>query len=234
MAFFSRAAAKPGPKPNPKPSKVRELAGLQVSQRLDSDPRVRRALIDAAQFYYCPDFLPPAQCDELMAMIDANRRPSTLLSSNPDAGFRTSDSCDMDRWSPKVRPVDESIAGLLGLDTAHGETMQGQRYAPGQQFRAHHDYFHEGESYWPEVSRHGGQRTWTAMIYLNDVGEGGATWFPQAGIKVSPKRGLLLAWNNMNADGSPNDNTLHEGMPVVDGVKYIVTKWFREGSWLPA
>jgi prolyl 4-hydroxylase len=70
------------------------------------------------------------------------------------------------------------------------------------------------------------------MIYLNDVPEGGATWFPQAGVKVAPKRGLLIAWNNMKPDGSPNELTVHEGMAVAEGVKYIVTKWFREGSWM--
>ena len=62
--------------------------------------------------------------------------------------------------------------------------------------------------------------------------EGGATWFPQAGIKVAPRRGLMLIWNNMNPDGTPNELTIHEGMPVVEGVKYIVTKWFREGRWI--
>ncbi|HEU0043624.1 2OG-Fe(II) oxygenase [Sphingomonas sp.] len=227
MGFFSRTSSSGNGA-----SKVRALAGSHVAQCLDANPAVQRAQIDAAQFYYHPEFLSPAQCDQLIGLIDTNRRPSTLLSDNPDANFRTSDSCDMDRWSPLVRPIDESIAALLGVDPSHGETMQGQRYAPGQQFRAHHDYFHQGESYWPEVSKQGGQRTWTAMIYLNDVTEGGATWFPQAGIKVAPKRGLLLAWNNMNPDGSPNDKTLHEGMPVVQGVKYIVTKWFREGSWM--
>ena len=68
------------------------------------------------------------------------------------------------------------------------------------------------------------------MIYLNDVEEGGATWFPQAGFRVEPRPGLLLAWNNMDPDGKPNVNTLHEGMPVLKGVKYIVTKWFRESE----
>ena len=213
-------------------SRVRQLTSLQVAQRLDANAAVKRAQITAAQVYYHVDFLSPDQCERLMALIDAGSRPSTLLSDNPDAGFRTSSSCDMDRWSPDVRPIDESIAALLGVDPVHGETMQGQRYQPGQQFRAHHDYFHETESYWEKVKRQGGQRTWTAMIYLNDVAEGGATWFPQAGIKVAPRRGLLLAWNNMNPDGSPNEATLHEGMAVVEGTKYIVTKWFREGNWL--
>lgn len=218
----------------PKASPVRAHIGMSVAARLDANPAIRRAKVDAAQIYRYPDFLTPAQCTALIRLIDANRRPSTLLSDNHDPLFRTSESCDMDRWSPDVRPTDEAIAELLGVDPANGETMQGQRYAPGQQFRAHHDYFHESESYYATVAASGGQRTWTAMIYLNDVPEGGATWFPQAGIRVAPKRGLLLAWNNMNADGSPNIATLHEGMPVVAGTKYIVTKWFREASWLKA
>jgi len=214
------------------PSKLRSAVGRAVAARLDADPYARNAGLDTAQFYYVDHFLDDDQCDALIAVIDADRRPSTLLSDRGDATFRTSESCDMNRWSEIVRPIDEAIADLLGITPANGETMQGQRYAPGQLFRAHHDYFHEYESYWPKMRASGGQRTWTAMIYLNDVEEGGATWFPLAGIRVAPKRGLLLAWNNMGLDGSPNTRTVHEGMPVLAGVKYIVTKWFREASWL--
>lgn len=216
----------------PPAAAVRAAFGREAAARLDADPRAVRAGVPAAQLYYVLDFLSPDQCDRLVAVIDRDRRPSTLLTDRDDPGFRTSDSCDMQRWSPDVRPIDEAIADLLGLPHEHGETMQGQRYAPGQHFRAHHDYFHESESYWAAMQQTGGQRTWTAMIYLNDVPEGGATWFPQAGVKIAPRRGMLLAWNNMNPDGSPNVLTLHEGMPVVEGVKYIVTKWFRERPWL--
>ena len=219
-------------KKSPHASPTRKLIGETVSRRLEANPAIKRAKTDLAQVYYHVDFLDPAQCTALVRMIDANRRPSTLLSETAAPDFRTSESCDMDRWSPLVRPIDESIANLLGINAENGETMQGQRYAPGQQFRAHHDYFHEGEKYWDAMKATGGQRSWTAMIYLNNVEEGGATWFPKAGIRVAPKRGLLLAWNNMAPDGGPNDATLHEGMPVVQGTKYIVTKWFREGSWL--
>ena len=223
-----------GRKKTPGADKTRQLAGIQVAQRLDADSRATRADLSAAQVYYCLDFLDAARCDGLIALIDANRRPSTLLSDRASTGFRTSESCDMDRWSPDVRPIDEAIAQLLGIAPDHGETMQGQRYSVGQQFRAHHDYFHPGESYWQAMQSSGGQRTWTAMIYLNEVEEGGATWFPQAGIKIAPRRGLLLTWNNMNPDGSPYTLTLHEGMPVVEGTKYIVTKWFRERPWIKA
>lgn len=213
-------------------SSARRLIGDTVAARLAATAGMERYPVDKIQFHAFPRFLSADACARLIAMIDANRRPSTLLSDTSGAEFRTSDSCDMDRGSAAVQPIDLSIAGLLGIDPGLAETMQGQRYAPGQHFRSHHDFFHEGESYWQRMKATGGQRTWTAMVYLNDVEEGGATWFPRAGIRVSPKRGLLLAWNNMNPDGSPNIDTLHEGMPVVKGVKYIVTKWFREQTWL--
>jgi len=225
MALFAR---KKPPAGNP----VRARIGADVATKLAATPGVQRVEMQTAQVYTLMDFLSPAQCKALIAMIDANRRPSTLMSDRAGPGFRTSESCDMNRWSPDVQPIDESIAALLGIDPAHGETMQGQRYAPGQQFKAHHDYFHEGESYWERMKASGGQRTWTAMIYLNEVPEGGATWFPQAGIRVAPRAGMLLAWNNMAANGDPNPLTVHEGMAVVEGVKYIVTKWFREDKWV--
>lgn len=224
MALFGRKKGGPSP--------LRRVMGESVSLRLGNNPAIKRAKVDSAQIFYHPGYLDPEQCASLRDLIDANRRPSTLLSDDPDPDFRTSESCDMNRWSPEVRPIDESIANLLGLDPVHGETMQGQRYAVGQQFRAHHDWFSEDQPYWPRMVETGGQRTWTAMIYLNDVPEGGATWFPLAGIRVAPRQGLLLAWNNMNPDGGPNENTLHEGMPVIEGTKYIVTKWFREGNWI--
>lgn len=214
--------------PNPHRAKI----GRSVAQRLDANPGAKRAPIDGAEIYTVAQFLDDADCAMLMATIDAGARPSTLLTDSPDPNFRTSSSCDLDRWAPEIRAIDERVAALLGIPADHGETLQGQRYAPGQQFRAHHDYFHEDQSYWERMKAEGGQRTWTAMIFLNAVETGGATWFPQAGVRVKPKPGTLLAWNNMRADGSANPLTLHEGMAVTAGTKYIVTKWFRESPWL--
>jgi prolyl 4-hydroxylase len=69
------------------------------------------------------------------------------------------------------------------------------------------------------------------MIYLNEVGAGGATRFTAIDKTVQPELGKLLAWNNRLPDGGVNHNTMHHGMKVRSGVKYIVTKWFRERPW---
>ncbi|HVJ01662.1 MAG TPA: 2OG-Fe(II) oxygenase [Sphingomonas sp.] len=214
------------------PSPHRARIGREVSARLEANPNVRRAKTDVAQMYTYPDFLSDAECDALVALIDANSRPSTLLAKSEDPEYRTSDSSDLNRWDDAVGPIDSRIAELLGIPPENAETLQGQRYAVDQQFRAHCDWFHESSAYWPRMQETGGQRTWTAMAYLNDVAEGGATWFPRAGLRFKPKKRLLVIWNNMLPDGSPNYDTLHEGMRVIEGTKYIVTKWFREQAWL--
>jgi prolyl 4-hydroxylase len=81
------------------------------------------------------------------------------------------------------------------------------------------------------MMRCGGQRTWTAMVFLNDVEGGGETNFPHAAAKVTPRRGNLLCWNNMDAIGQPNTYAMHQGCPVTAGTKYIITKWYRERPW---
>ena len=124
------------------------------------------------------------------------------------------------------------ISSLLGMDGANGEPLQGQRYQEGQRFREHADFFYIDQPYWAEYEPHGGQRTWTAMIYLNEPGAGGATRFKLLDFEVEPKLGRILIWNNMALDGSPNPWTLHEGMPVESGTKYIVTKWYRERHFI--
>ena len=175
------------------------------------------------------DFVSAERCAELIALIDAGRRPSTIADDLGDRAFRTSETCDLDGREPAVAATDAEIATFLGLDHAFGEPMQGQRYAVGQEFKLHTDYF-EAASY-AEHCGTAGQRTWTAMIYLNRPEAGGATRFKAIDKIVAAETGKLVCWNNLRADGRPNPATLHHGMKVRRGFKYVVTKWFRERPW---
>lgn len=66
------------------------------------------------------------------------------------------------------------------------------------------------------------------MVYLNTVELGGETVFPLLGRAFTPVACLALVWNNLHPDGSPNHTTLHEALPVLQGRKYVITKWFRQ------
>ena len=65
------------------------------------------------------------------------------------------------------------------------------------------------------------------MVYLNAVEQGGETCFKRLGRCYTPIPGMALAWNNLQADGTPNPFTLHEANPVQRGNKWVITKWFR-------
>lgn len=206
--------------------------GTWVRDRLSRTPGALKIPAQGLDLFVVRDFLSPGECAALIRLIDADRQPSGILADyEPDPEFRTSESCNLKPTDPTVRSVEHKIAQLMGIDPAQGETIQGQRYAVGQQFKPHHDFFYVDQPYWPEQERTGGQRTWTAMIFLNEPEGGGQTGFPKAEVKVTPRTGNLLAWNNMDDCGMPNPNSLHTGLPVEAGAKYVITKWYRERRW---
>lgn len=212
-------------------SRVRAQIGRDVAAHLASNG-AEAAHGRGLTLWFVEDFLGADDRASLIARIDANRRPSTLLTDETDQAFRTSESGNLERWDDRIQSIDRRVCTLLGIAERQGETLQGQRYGPGQYFRAHHDWFHTDQDYWAAQAATGGQRTWTAMIYLNQPDAGGETYFEQAGLLVPPKAGLLIAWNNMDAAGAPNISAFHKGRAVEAGVKYVVTKWFREEHWL--
>jgi prolyl 4-hydroxylase len=204
---------------------------MQTAATIAAHAGVQRVPSPKLNLFIRKRFLDEAECAEIIGLIDEKRRPSTIADDLGDPTFRTSETCDLDGTHPAVAALDAKIIALTGLDPAHGEPIQGQRYAVGQEFKAHTDYFEPGGADYPIYCSVAGNRTWTVMIYLNDVGAGGATRFTTIGKTVQPELGKLLAWDNCLADGSVNPNTMHHGMKVRAGVKYIVTKWFRERPW---
>jgi prolyl 4-hydroxylase len=216
-------------------SEARAEFGCRVSAKLESNPEVQRVEVRAdrpAQIYVVENFLTGEECTKLIAAIDAGCFPSKLYLQDQYKDFRTSQSCDLNAFDPFTIAIEKRISELLGIEFKNGEPLQGQRYQPGQYYKAHSDFFYVDQPYWKECERHGGQRTWTAMIYLNQPAKGGGTGFPYLDIMGTPWPGRMLIWNNMNEDGCPNPWTIHSGEPVEEGMKYIVTKWFRERPYV--
>lgn len=196
--------------------------------RLAATAGVQRVPTRDLELFVVRGFLDPATCAALIDRIDAQKRPSDIVDDTGIANFRTSETCDLDSTDPVVSKVERKIADLLGLPLEHGEPLQGQRYAPGQEFRPHTDTFNPGGYDFLVHTARGGQRSWTAMIYLNQPDDGGATRFKTIGKTIQPETGKLLTWNNLLPDGTPNPATLHQGMKVRRGTKYVLTKWFRQ------
>lgn len=195
-------------------------------------PRVQRVPSRELTLFIQRDFLSAEECAALIERIDAERRPSTIADANGDGYFRTSETCDLDGADPFVATIDAKLAHFAGIDPALGEPIQGQRYAVGQEFKAHTDYFDPKGVDFARFCSVAGNRTWTLMVYLNEPTAGGATRFTKIGKTVQPETGKLLAWNNRIAPGEYNPASIHHGMKVRSGVKHVITKWYRERPWI--
>jgi prolyl 4-hydroxylase len=216
-------------------SQLRAEVGRAVGAKLDRTARTWRlgsAPERPVQLYIQENFLSADECGQLCERIEAGLYPSPLYEKDKYEGVRTSKSCNLDVYDSVVADIDARIATMLGIDRTWGEPLQGQRYEVGQEFKPHSDFFYVDQPYWADYEPHGGQRTWTAMIYLNEPRSGGATGFTYLDLNIMPRLGRILIWNNMAVDGGPNPWTEHCGQPVGQGIKHIVTKWYRERTFV--
>jgi prolyl 4-hydroxylase len=162
-------------------------------------------------------------------MINDNNTVSPLSGDKSDNMFRTSKTHFFDMNNHTVSSVNKQICNYMHIENERSEDVQGHVYNINDQFKRHSDSFVLTDpSQWEENRGPSeGQRTWSIIIYLSDVEEGGETIFFEIPYTVKPLKGRAIMWYNLNTDGSENNNTAHAGLPVLSGSKYILTKWFR-------
>lgn len=120
------------------------------------------------------------------------------------------------------------------------EQLQVIEYSEGGFYRAHYDH-RVGVT----LPRHA-----TVLAYLCDTPRGGATWFPNAevggatpllpcggvevgpaaeggGVRVLPRRGRALVFWSVREDGAQDDRSLHSAEDVLEGEKWVASRWMR-------
>ncbi|MEN0006383.1 MAG: 2OG-Fe(II) oxygenase [Bacteroidota bacterium] len=187
------------------------------------------------EIYQIPNFLTEEECTHFCRKIEQKGRRSEVAgegdvhSTYSDA--RTSKSALFGTDDEMVVRINQRMADEVGSWVTHAEQLSGHVYEEGQEFKDHTDFFSQ-ESYVNHCLS-SGQRTWTVMVYLNDVEEGGHTEFLEIGKSFAPKKGTAVIWKNADSKDEVNPATLHCGRPVLKGKKFILTKWFREHEFNP-
>ena len=178
--------------------------------------------------------LSDAECDELMDL--AGKRLARSETIKTDTGTsevneaRTSDGMFFQRGEhPLCDRIERRIAALLNWPLENGEGLQILRYRPGAEYRPHYDYFDPTQPGTPTILKRGGQRLATLVMYLNSPEQGGATTFPDVKLSVNPIKGNAVFFSYDRPH--PVTRTLHGGAPVLSGVKWVATKWLREGRF---
>jgi hypothetical protein len=209
-----------------------------LAQRLDiaawTAPPARRPICEAPRIRMLDAFVPLAICNWLIGIgdtrmtqakvYDAKTGGTALDTARTNSAFELS-VVDVDLVTVLVRA---KIAAATGVPAGAFEPPQLLHYAVGQTFGRHYDYLDVAQpGFARDVAEHG-QRVLTALIYLNEGYEGGATSFPHAGIEVRARAGDGVMFANVDAAGAVDPLSLHAGEPTTAGEKWVFSQWIRD------
>ncbi len=192
------------------------------------------ANLQAPRIVVFGDLLSADECDAMIALARTRLARSETVQTETGASevneARTSQGMFFERGEHEVvARIEARMAALLGWPLENGEGLQVLRYGPGAEYKPHYDYFDPAHAGTPTILRRGGQRVASLVCYLNTPAQGGATVFPDVQFDVAPVRGNAVFFSYDRPH--PVTKTLHGGAPVLEGEKWVATKWLREGPF---
>ena len=181
------------------------------------------------------DFLSAAECEAIIAAGRGRMQRATVIDARGkgvERDGRTNSHCELPlNECPEVLPMLMKIGIVLRMPLQHAEPPTLLHYSTAQEFKPHFDgialdFAGDGAK---RFEQSGGQRLFSAMVYLNDVEEGGGTTFPALEIAVSPRPGRLLIFaNTMAGMRERAELSIHAGEPVTAGEKWAAVTFWRE------
>ena len=185
--------------------------------------------------YVVDDFISEDECQEFINCSKDKLQPATVVGLDNEQKLtdRTNEFAWLEHHANEsIHEVSKRLSILVQMPIRNAEMFQVVHYERGTEYKPHFDSFDQstelGKKYWEP----GGQRMITALIYLNDVADGGATYFPELNISINPKKGNVLVFHNTISETTNiNPRSLHAGMPVSSGEKWAANLWFRENLY---
>jgi prolyl 4-hydroxylase len=215
------------PKPLPEPRLGRH------PRQIDAGDRTVNVLVNmrSPRVVVFGNLLSAEECEALIEAAKPHLKRSLTVETQTGGEAlneaRTSDGMFFRRGQNEiVSRIEARIARLLDWPVEYGEGLQVLHYRPGAEYRPHYDYFNPDEAGTPTILKRGGQRVGTLVMYLNEPECGGGTTFPDVGLEVAPQRGNAVFFSYDKPH--PATKTLHGGAPVIEGEKWVATKWLRE------
>ena len=184
------------------------------------------------EIFTIDDFISNSDCEHIKNLAKPLLKRAVV--SGDKKGYisehRTNSNCWINKKDKIVSNIIKRIADLVELPEKNAESMQVIYYDKNQQYKNHYDGWDQDNSVKSKrLLENGGQRLKTVLCYLNDVGEGGETEFPQLKLKIKPEKKKLIAFSNVYPGTNKKHlKSEHCGCPIKKGKKWAFNVWFRE------
>ncbi|WP_079909950.1 OsmC family protein [Paenibacillus sp. 32352] len=173
-----------------------------------------------------------AECRQLIEMAQNSLQPAKVIGQTEvvTSDFRKSDFAWFNHHANEtVIRVCKRVASIVGQPLHYAENLQIARYLVGGKFGAHYDTYDLSTVAGKNFFHQGGQRLYTALLYLNSTNAGGETYFPELNLDIVPTEGTLLVFENCKkGTNETHPLSLHGSRELKEGEKWIATLWFRE------
>lgn len=225
-----------------------DIRSVTDSEGITVDPTKVISLSWNPRAFLYKKFLTDEECDHVIGLAKNKLTKSMVADNNSgksiESEIRTSSGMFLaNAQDDVVKRIEDKIAAWTFLPPENGESMQVLKYEYGQKYEPHFDYFHDKYN-----QALGGHRIATVLMYLSDVIKGGETVFPSVedrttfkddswtecgkrGVAVKPRKGDALLFYSLHPDSSPDEASLHQGCPVIEGEKWSATKWIHVSSF---
>lgn len=170
------------------------------------------------------------ECNELI-QISKNKLLQTTTLGTKIKDYRIAEGTWIIENSKLTDKIKNIVCEKTNLPIENQEQIHIVKYNNGGEYKQHHDFLHPNTDYYEFHTKRGGQRRYSCLFYLNDDFDGGETDFPKINYRVIPELGKLVVWKNLNDDLSLNYDSLHAGLPVINGEKWICIIWVRENKF---
>lgn len=220
------------------------IVGLQYIYNKISRNRVIRHIYGNNEYsmYEIEDLLTEKECKMIIDHSKNEMRPSGVMSANQHSNVRTSTNTflKLNKFEKNssiyklLNKIDRITQQISNKPIINQEPLQVVKYEPNQEYKEHYDCCVPMDS--PICKRDTmlhGLRFSTLLIYLNDVEEGGETYFPLLNSKFKPKLGKAIYFFNL----TPNQKeyhilSKHAGLPPTKGNKWVCNKWIRTKQYI--
>jgi prolyl 4-hydroxylase len=209
-------------------------SGLRSSIDLSKwlEPPPMQILSEGPRIAFVEDIASPEMCDWLIARARLRLKPAKIqdraTGESSISSVRTCGSCHFRRPDSDLifAILRDRIAKVTEMQIDALEIPYVLHYLVGQEFQPHFDIVINTEAPdYKEKLAEGGQRVLTVLVYLNDDYEGGETEFPVLSACWKGRRGDALLFWNVAPDGALDERTLHAGLPVTRGEKWMLSQF---------
>ena len=149
-----------------------------------------------------------------------------------DKNIRKSQTAWLDKYDPVVQKIILKVCNLTNTPFENAENLQVVKYEKDGFYNEHFDSVSSNCVSSKKFLNDGGHRIVTMLIYLNDDFEEGSTRFVTLGKDIKPPKysGILFYTLNKNMN-NVHPNSLHAGLPIKSGFKYIANVWLRKSEF---